>query len=137
MKAHVRQEYRSQQGLLKLQPEIAASNQLVWWYDLDINNNGSVDFAQVPGNSFDRLLDYGTHKLTWYVKDDCNNVGTCSNIFTLTDTKKPTPVCNSELVTVIMPSSREVSIWASDYLTSSTNDNCTPFSRIRASFSTN
>ncbi len=114
-----------------------SSNQLVWWYDLDINNNGSVDFAQVPGNSFDRLLDYGTHKLTWYVKDDCNNVGTCSNIFTLTDTKKPTPVCNSELVTVIMPSSREVSIWASDYLTSSTNDNCTPFSRIRASFSTN
>lgn len=28
-----------------------SSNQLVWWYDLDINNNGTVDFAQVPGNS--------------------------------------------------------------------------------------
>lgn len=111
------------------------SNQLVWWYDLDQGNDGSIEFRNVSGNVFNRLLNYGTHKLTWYVKDDCGNVGTCSNIFTLRDTKKPTPVCNSELVTVIMPSSREVAIWASDFLTNSTFDNCTPFAQIKASFS--
>jgi hypothetical protein len=113
------------------------SNKLVWWYDLDVDDNGSIDFKDVEGNVFNRLLNYGRHRLIWYVKDDCNNVTSCTNIFTVRDTKKPTPVCVSDLVTVIMPTSREVSIWASDFLTPSTFDNCSPYAQIRASFSTN
>ena len=108
---------------------------LEWTYSIDEGNNGSVEVSNASGNSVNRDFPYGTHKITWTVKDGCKNVKTCPNIFTISDTKKPTPVCRSEVVTVIMPVAREVVIWASDFITNSTFDNCSPFSQITASFS--
>jgi hypothetical protein len=110
-----------------------ASN-LDWSYTIDIDNNGTIDVANGTGNTIDRIFTYGTHKITWTVKDGCKNVKTCTNVFTIKDTKKPTPYCISDLVTVIMPVAKEVTIWASDFDLGAT-DNCSKGTDLVASFS--
>jgi len=116
-------------------PNDCISKALVWSYDIDLNSNTDdiTEIKNMSGQSIDRLFEYGTHTITWYVKDDCNNVGTCTNTFTIRDDKKPTPYCISELVTVIMPLSKFVDIWASDFDRGAT-DNCSTGSQITASF---
>ncbi|MBK9733497.1 MAG: T9SS type A sorting domain-containing protein [Saprospiraceae bacterium] len=108
---------------------------LRWTYSIDEGNNGTLEVNNATGNVVNRDFAYGTHKIIWSVKDGCNNVKTCPNIFTLVDDKKPSPYCISELVTVIMPTSREVTIWASDFDLGAT-DNCSVGkTQIIASFS--
>lgn len=110
------------------------SENLDWSYTIDIDNNGTIDVANGTGNTIDRIFTYGTHKITWTVKDGCKNVKTCTNVFTVKDTKKPTPYCISDLVTVIMPVAKEVTIWASDFDLGAT-DNCSKGTDLVASFS--
>jgi Dockerin type I domain len=116
-------------------PNDCISKVLVWSYDIDLNSDTDdiTEIKNMSGQSIDRLFGYGTHTITWYVKDDCNNIGTCTNTFTIKDTKKPTPYCISELVTVIMPLSKFVDIWASDFDLGAT-DNCSTGSQITSSF---
>jgi hypothetical protein len=111
------------------------ADKLRWSYTIDEDNNGSIDFTG-NGPTIDRVMNYGTHRIVWSVRDECNNVRTCTNTFTLRDDKKPTPYCISEIVTVIMPTSRNVTIWASDFDLGAT-DNCSTGSQLRASFSPN
>ncbi|MEZ4911964.1 MAG: T9SS type A sorting domain-containing protein [Saprospiraceae bacterium] len=107
---------------------------LKWTYTIDFNNDGVIDITNGSGKTINRDFDYGTHKITWRVEDACKNSSTCSNIFTLEDTKKPTPYCISEIVTVIMPQTKSVTIWASDFDKGAT-DNCSKGTQITASFS--
>lgn len=108
--------------------------ELVWSYIIDEYNDGSLEVANGVGRRVDRLFPYGTHKITWTVKDGCGNISTCSNVFTVIDDKKPTPYCITEIGTVIMPTAGEVAIWASDFDRGST-DNCSSGSGLIASFS--
>ncbi|MCO6463902.1 MAG: T9SS type A sorting domain-containing protein [Saprospiraceae bacterium] len=108
-------------------------NKLSWTYTIDYHNDGSIDVTG-SGDKIDRVMPYGTHKLVWSVKDGCDNVSTCTNVFTIVDDKKPSPYCITEIGTVIMPSAGEVSIWASDFDRGST-DNCSLPEEIVASFS--
>ena len=114
--------------------DCTAPNLLKWTYTIDEGNNGSLEVSSGVGNSINRNFPYGTHKITWSVKDACNNVRTCNNIFTIVDDKKPTPYCISEIVTVIMPTSKEITIWASDFDLGAT-DNCSTGSQLVSSFS--
>ncbi len=107
---------------------------LEWSYTIDEGNNGSLEVNNGSGATVNRVFPYGTHKINWTVRDACKNVNTCSNIFTIADDKKPTPYCITELVTVIMPTSKEVTIWASDFDRGAT-DNCSTGNQIAASFS--
>ena len=116
------------------QDDCTPNNLLIWSYSIDENNDGTLEVTQAAGNVMERILPYGTHSVIWSVRDQCDNVRTCTNTFTLEDTKKPTPYCISDLVTVIMPSSGDVAIWASDFDLGAT-DNCSTGSDITASFS--
>ena len=49
---------------------------------------------------------------------------TASSTWTIKDCKNPTPYCYNGIATVIMPSSGEVTVWASD-LDAGSFDNCT------------
>ena len=131
---------------------------LFYEYKIDAFNDGSIDYTvgrltrrqyaagEVPSvrnnpfadnrnNPFDASGTYpiGKHKITWYVEDGCGNVGTCSNIFEVKDCKAPTPYCLTGLITVPMPSSGCVDIWAKD-LDAGSYDNCTPKSRLKFYF---
>lgn len=103
---------------------------LVWSYTIDLNNDNTNEHTG-NGNTINQDMPYGTHKITWTVRDECNNATTRTNVFTLVDTKAPTPYCISDIVTVIMPSTENVTIWASDFDLGSL-DNCTD---VDASFS--
>lgn len=106
---------------------------LRWHYELDQDNDG-VGVIEGNGSEFNRNLDAGTYKITWYVSDRCGNVDECSNIFTIEDTKAPTPYCQSEVITVVMEEDRSATIWASDFNINST-DNCYRDSDLVFSFS--
>lgn len=106
---------------------------LTWKYEFDRDNNGSVNNTG-SSRTFSPSLGQGTHKITWTVGDQCGNTTTCSYLINVRDCKAPTPYCNTGIVTVIMPTSREVTIWAKDFNLGST-DNCTDASRLKYSFS--
>ncbi|MDX1407517.1 MAG: hypothetical protein R3330_05270, partial [Saprospiraceae bacterium] len=73
------------------------------------------------------------HRILWSIEDGCGNLSTCEYLFRLEDCKKPTPVCTG-LSTVVMPSSGEVTIWATDFNASSFDD-CTAADDLLYSFS--
>ena len=77
----------------------------------------------------------GSYSLTFTVTDGCGNNTTESRDFIVRDAKKPTPVCIFGLSTVIMPSSGTVQIWASDFESGSSYDNCTAYENLEFSFS--
>ncbi len=131
---------------------------LFYEYKIDAFNNGSIDytvgkltrrqyaagdipsvrnnpFADNKNNPFDAsgIYPIGIHKITWYVEDGCGNVGSCSNLFEVKDCKAPTPYCLTGIITVPMPSSGCVDIWAKD-LDFGSYDNCTPKSRLKFYF---
>ena len=108
---------------------------LDWEYSVDLLNNGTVDITGI-GRTFNRVMDFGTHKITWTVTDECGNSKTCSKVFTVRDTKSPTPYCLSEIVTVLMETDGTAVIWASDFDKGS-YDNCSNISTLKFSFSPN
>ena len=108
-------------------------SELEYEFELDIDNDGSIN-AVGSTNDASRTLDVGTHKITYTVEDQCRNQTVCMFLINVVDKKKPTPYCLSEITTVIMPSSGQIDIWASDFDLGST-DNCP--GDVRISFSSN
>ena len=96
---------------------------LRWSYWVDEYNNGDYDHHG-KGNDVFVTLPPGTHKVKWTVWDQCNNSSECMTTFEVKDAKKPTPYCRNGIITVIMPSTEMIEIWASDYDIGSF-DNCT------------
>ncbi|MBK9270503.1 MAG: T9SS type A sorting domain-containing protein [Saprospiraceae bacterium] len=83
-------------------------------------------FADNPRNPFDASGTYpiGIHRINWFVEDGCGNVGTCETLFEIKDCKAPTPYCLTGIITVPMPASGCIDIWAKD-LDHGSFDNCT------------
>ncbi|MEE9440034.1 MAG: T9SS type A sorting domain-containing protein [Saprospiraceae bacterium] len=102
-------------------------------YTVDEGNNGSIDRI---GSTNDATGTYavGLHKVTFTAEDQCGNQKVCMYTFNVVDRKKPTPYCLSEITTVIMPTSGDIQIWASDYDLGSF-DNCP--GTVKLSFSGN
>ncbi len=110
-----------------------APNPLTWTYTIDLDRNGTIDFNGTT-NDASGTYKHGTHQITWVVKDNCGNQATCTYLFTIRDGKKPTPICRTGLIVVVMPSTGEVTIWASDFNFGS-YDNCSPTNSLVYSFS--
>jgi hypothetical protein len=106
---------------------------LVWRYEVDLFSDGTIDSV---GNSNDAsdLYPVGNHTIYWYVTDECGNEGICEQEVIVNDCKQPTPYCEPGIVTVIMPTTGSVTIWASDFDAGSFDD-CTPNNKLRFSFS--
>lgn len=127
-------------------------------YKLDAFNNGTFDFnvgkltlkelnqgvqptihnnpfADDPYNPFNASGTYpiGIHRICWYVEDGCGNIGQCCTLFEIKDCKAPTPYCLPGIITVPMPSSGCVDIWAKD-LDFNSFDNCTPKDKLKFYF---
>ncbi len=92
----------------------------------------------LTGTGFDAsgLFANGSYSITYTVNDQCGNSSTLTHNFTVTDAKKPTPVCLFGLASTVMPSAGMVSIWASDFESGSSFDNCTAYENLQFSFST-
>ena len=98
------------------------SEDIEYTYSLDEYNDGTIeDFGNT--NDASQTLPVGIHKITFTAEDQCGNQTTCMFTINVRDRKKPTPYCLSEITTVIMPSTGEIDIWATDFDLGST-DNC-------------
>jgi hypothetical protein len=106
---------------------------LQWRIDLDLMADGSIEESH-SGKALMADLPLGRHRVTYTVIDGCDNASTCSELWTVEDGKAPSPVCKSGLVTVVMPSTGNVIIWASD-LEEKSFDNCTDYEDLYFSFS--
>ncbi|MBK8110048.1 MAG: T9SS type A sorting domain-containing protein [Saprospiraceae bacterium] len=82
-----------------------------WQYDED--NNGTIDQTGT-GSFYARVYPAGRHKMTFTVKDLCENTTSCSYTFHVKDNKPPTPICNSEVVWVLDEAGK-AEVWASDF----------------------
>ena len=109
---------------------------LKWHWDVYIHEVGYPSSPAFSGDSYDATDNYppGTHRVVWKVADQCGNVSVCDYKFTVVDCKAPVPYCLSSVTTVIMPSTGELEVWASDFDAASV-DNCTPKDQLRFSFS--
>jgi hypothetical protein len=110
---------------------------LVWYHEVDIDNNGSIDTGYSgPGRDASGVYPVGVHKITFRVTDGCMNSAVCSFLLTVRDGKKPTPYCIGHIVTTVMPSSKNIEIWAKDFNLNS-EDNCTPKDSLKYYFLVN
>ncbi len=136
---------------------------LLWEYKIDLNNDGkgihggydfrvgsltkqgynrgdTVEYSHNPfandrHNPFDASGSYpvGTHKICWFVEDGCGNVGVCCTLFEIKDCKAPTPYCLTGVITVPMPATGCIDIWAKD-LDHGSYDNCTSQGNLKFYF---
>jgi len=92
-------------------------------------------FADDPKNPFDASGTYpiGIHRINWFVEDGCGNVGTCETLFEIKDCKAPTPYCLTGVITVPMPASGCIDVWAKD-LDLGSFDNCTSKENLKFYF---
>ncbi|MEZ4906120.1 MAG: T9SS type A sorting domain-containing protein [Saprospiraceae bacterium] len=105
--------------------ECTPDDELVYTY-LVTGGTTSVNYSGTT-NTFEKAnMALGTYYITWTVEDKCGNLAHCSYTFVVEDCKNPTPLCYSEITTVVMPSTtpRMVSVTARDFDRGST-DNCT------------
>lgn len=99
-------------------------SELVWTYRVE---KGNAYFASGNKNKFTKNeMALGTYKMFWTVEDKCGNIDECNYTFIVKDCKKPTPLCYSEITTVVMPTTdpRMVVVKARDFDRGS-SDNCT------------
>lgn len=106
---------------------------IIWGYEIDLFKDGIIDSVGTTNVATDSFP-VGEHAITWFATDECGNVGTCTQTFIVKDCKQPTPYCETGIVTVIMPSSGEIEIWANDFDAGSFDD-CTSNQDLRFSFS--
>jgi len=106
------------------------------WFDLafDHNQDGIFDDEIRKGvrsitGSF--LPGEYSFKITAY--DHCGNKSECNNRLVIRDCKPPTPYCLNGVITVIMPSTGAIEVWASD-LDRGSYDNCTAPQQLKFSF---
>ncbi len=97
-----------------------------------VRNNPNADDPNSPFSA-SGVYPIGTHRITWYVEDGCGNIGTCSTLFEVKDCKAPTPYCLPGIITVPMPTSGCIDVWAKD-LDFNSFDNCTPKNRLKFYF---
>ncbi|MFK8005314.1 MAG: T9SS type A sorting domain-containing protein [Saprospiraceae bacterium] len=100
--------------------------EITWEFSNGISGNG----AEASGE-----FNNGAYSLTFTVSDGCGNFTHCENNFLVKDAKKPTPICIVGLATVVMPSSGDVKIWATDFESGSSYDNCSGYPNLQFSFS--
>lgn len=131
---------------------------LFYEYKLDLNNDGSFEyrvgsntklshqrgdipayrnnpFADDNTKGFDASGTYpiGLHRFVWFVEDGCGNLAKCDTVIRVKDCKAPTPYCLPGVITVPMPSSGCVEIWAKD-LDRGSYDNCTDARNLKFYF---
>ena len=107
---------------------------LTFGYQIDENNDGSVDIWGF-GDSYTDVFSIGEHRVTFTVADECNNTISCEYLFSLGDFEPPTPVGFNGLTTVIIPSSGLLTLYASDFDSGNSTDNCTDAQDLIFSFS--
>jgi len=111
--------------------ECTEAYQMKYTWTLDIDKNNTID-ASGTGKTFTRILEVGTHRVTFVVTNRCGTTASCGYDVIVKSTKKPTPICLGEVVWVI-DADGTAEIWASDFNWKSTGA-CGDVTNLRYSF---
>ncbi len=111
------------------------TDKLSWNWSIDQNHDGIIEF-QGTSDSIKANIGPGNYHITVRVFDQCGNESSCEYDLEARDCKNPTPYCASSITTVIMPSSKELTIAAEGFDLNSF-DNCTSSEELKFSFSEN
>lgn len=111
--------------------DCTASEDLEFYFSLDLEANGSLDYNGFS-SSFNYNLPAGIHSLQWRVEDRCGNKSFCEQIIEVSDCKNPTPYCLGSL-TMVLDESGTAEVWATEYNLGGT-DNCTDSEDLIISF---
>lgn len=102
------------------------AHQLKYEYAIDLDANGTTD---ITGSGSDASGSYplGSHRIIFKVTDQCGNWNTCSRIFTISDCKKPTPICINGISVSLMESNDGgmATVWVESLEAGESYDNCT------------
>jgi len=113
----------------------AGNQTLQYSWFVDLNVDSTPDYYSASNESLNTYsqtnIPIGTHRIVFSASDGCGNLTTCDVYFEVKDTKKPTPVCFGSLAIDLMPTTGTVVMWASDFVTESSCDNCTNRENLR------
>jgi subtilisin-like proprotein convertase family protein len=123
--------------------DCTVENELNWTWRVDLDNNGTWDGSPKLTNNASGYYKNGIHRFAWIVEDGCGNETTCEELVTIKDCKKPTPLCITQLTTVVMNEVGMATICAKDFnlgqncsnCNTGSYDNCTPKIDLKYSFS--
>ncbi|MBK7341087.1 MAG: T9SS type A sorting domain-containing protein [Saprospiraceae bacterium] len=98
-------------------------------------NHSNNPYADDADKAFDASGTYpiGKHRIQFFLEDGCGNIRKIDTVFQVKDCKAPTPYCLNGIITVPMPTTGCVDIWAKD-LDRGSYDNCTPNENLRFYF---
>ena len=105
-------------------------------YDLAFDNDQDGLFDDGIRNQVTHIagpFTPGIYHIRITTQDHCGNTTTCISKLNVRDCKAPTPYCLNGVATVIMPSSGNIELWASDFNRGST-DNCSTPDKLTFSF---
>ncbi len=97
----------------------------------NITFTNNQTFAINNGPDASGFYPQGLHHIVFTAKDGCGNKSTCEFNLTVTDLKKPTPYCNTGIVTELQAMAGQImsSVQATQFNDNSF-DNCTPKSNL-------
>jgi hypothetical protein len=103
--------------------ECTVEDLLKWTYQVDIDDNGTVDLLGET-REFKGELPNGRHKIMFNVDDQCGNTSTCTQYIDVVDCKAPSPYCLGQLAVTLDAQTKSATVWARDFDLGA-QDNCT------------
>lgn len=120
---------------VEAEDDCTPSNLLETTYEIDYFDDGTIDGGGT-GNEVETSHPLGTHRITFTVEDGCQNSTTCSYLFSISDCKEPTPVCEALIVEI--SDDLDPTVWVSaDEFDGGSYDNCTQDEDLEFTFSPN
>ncbi|MFK8007489.1 MAG: T9SS type A sorting domain-containing protein [Saprospiraceae bacterium] len=114
--------------------DCSMSSDLTFSYEIDLFDDGSIDFSGALATA-NGDFPQGAHRIIFTISDQCNTSEVCDYLFEIKDCAPPVPVCIFGIATTVMPPSGMVTIYAEDFESGSSFDNCTAYDDLHFSFS--
>ena len=116
---------------LPIEAEDACGGEVTFTYEIDAFWDGVNFNADITGEGLaDGEYPAGLHRVRYTAEDACGNTSSCMYNFEIIDVKAPTPICIA-LNSVTMDASGSLEMWASDFESGSSCDNCTLYENLQ------
>ncbi len=116
---------------LPVEAEDACGGEITFTYEIDAFWDGVNFNADITGEGLaDGEYPEGKHRIRYTAEDACGNTSSCMYTFDIIDVKAPTPICVA-LNSVTMDESGSLEMWASDFESGSSCDNCTLYENLQ------
>ena len=114
--------------------DCSTGSDLTFNYQIDLFDDGSNEFSGTEATAGENFP-LGTHRIIFTISDQCNTSETCDYLLEVKDCEAPIPVCIFGIATTVMPSTGSLTIYASDFESGMSSDNCTAAADLHFSFS--